>query len=93
MKEFLLNLGLPLQVGRVVSFFGSTLALALMTVISVVIGYAFKSVPDALKSSVPIGRYLSVACMLYFGFRTLQVCHSLDNHLLCVLHGNTRFSC
>ena len=62
-----------LQVGRLISFLGSTAALGLMTVISVLIGYCFKSVPDALKSSVPIGQYLSVACMLYFGIRTITV--------------------
>lgn len=59
--------------GRLISFLGSTAALGLMTVISVLIGYCFKSVPDALKSSVPIGQYLSVACMLYFGVRTITV--------------------
>ena len=61
------------QVGKLISFLGSTAALGLMTVISVLIGYCFKSVPDALKSSVPIGQYLSVACMLYFGVRTIKV--------------------
>ena len=61
------------QVGKLISFLGSTAALGLMTVISVSIGYCFKSVPDALKSSVPIGQYLSVACMLYFGVRTIKV--------------------
>ena len=44
-----------------------------MTVISVGIGYAFKSMPDALESSLPIGKYLAVATMLWFGLRTLQV--------------------
>ena len=62
------------QVGRMISFVGSTVALAIMTVISVVIGYGFKSVPDALKSSIPVGHYLSVACLLYFGVKTLKVC-------------------
>ncbi|KAK9909153.1 hypothetical protein WJX75_007930 [Coccomyxa subellipsoidea] len=71
-KTFFLAGLLAMKVGRAISFVGSTLALALMTVISVLIGYGFKSVPDALKSSVPIGRYLSVACMFYFGVRTLQ---------------------
>ncbi|BDA41581.1 GDT1-like protein 1, chloroplastic [Coccomyxa sp. Obi] len=71
-KTFFLAGLLAMKVGRAISFIGSVLALGLMTVISVLIGYGFKSVPDALKSSVPIGRYLSVACMLYFGFRTLQ---------------------
>ena len=62
-----------LQVGRMMSFIGSTVALAIMTVISVVIGYGFKSVPDALKSSIPVGHYLSVACLVYFGVKTLKV--------------------
>ncbi len=44
-----------------------------MTVISVVIGFGFKSVPDALKSSIPVGHFLSVACLLYFGVKTLKV--------------------
>jgi hypothetical protein len=42
-------------------------ALGVMTVISVGIGYAFKSVPDALKSSIPIGEILGVGLMVYFG--------------------------
>lgn len=79
------------QVGRAISFVGSTLALALMTVISVLIGYGFKSVPDALKSSVPIGRYLSVACMFYFGVRTLQVC-SLRNCCVIIPLQDWRFA-
>lgn len=66
------------QVGRAVSFIGSTAALGIMTLISVLIGNGFKRVPDALKSSVPVGRYLSVACMLYFGVRTLKVGPSLE---------------
>ena len=69
------------QVGKLISFLGSTAALGLMTVISVLIGYCFKSVPDALKSSVPIGQYLSVACMLYFGVRTIKVV-LLQHHAL-----------
>ena len=56
-----------------ISFIGSTAALAIMTVISVVIGFGFKSVPDALKSSIPVGHFLSVACLLYFGVKTLKV--------------------
>lgn len=59
--------------GKAVSFIGSLSALTLMTFISVGIGYAFKSVPDALEGSLPVGKYLAVATMLYFGVRTLQV--------------------
>jgi hypothetical protein len=75
-----------LQVGRMISFVGSTVALAIMTVISVVIGYGFKSVPDALKSSIPVGHYLSVACLLYFGVKTLKVCSALCNCMIAYTH-------
>lgn len=44
-----------------------------MTVISVCIGTAFKSLPDVLKSSLPVGQYLGAALMLLFGFRTIKV--------------------
>ena len=60
------------QVGKWLCFLGSSLALAIMTVISVGIGYACKSVPDALKSSLPVGQYLGVALMVYFGVKTLR---------------------
>ena len=63
------------QVGKWLSFLGSALALSVMTVISVGIGYAFRSVPDALKSSLPIGQYLGVSLMVYFGVKTLRARH------------------
>lgn len=46
-------------------------ALSVMTCISVGIGYVFKNVPEALKTSAPIGEYLSVALLFYFGLSTL----------------------
>ena len=48
-------------------------ALGLMTIISVGIGFMFKQVPDAIKGSVPIGEYLGIALLIYFGLRTLKV--------------------
>ena len=62
-----------LQVGRWLSFAGSVFALGLMTIISVGIGFMFKQVPDAIKGSVPIGEYLGIALLIYFGLRTLKV--------------------
>jgi putative Ca2+/H+ antiporter (TMEM165/GDT1 family) len=73
-KTFFIAGLLAMKVGRWCSFAGSTLALGVMTVISVGIGYAFKSVPDALKSSIPIGEILGVGLMVYFGVKTLKVC-------------------
>ena len=48
-------------------------ALGVMTFISVAIGYVFKSLPDVVKSSLPLGQYLGAATMLYFGIKTLRV--------------------
>ncbi|KAK9812387.1 hypothetical protein WJX73_006816 [Symbiochloris irregularis] len=71
-KTFFIAGLLATSVGRTVSFLGSIVALSIMTVISVSIGYAFKSVPAALEGSLPVGKYLAVATMLYFGLRTLR---------------------
>ncbi len=62
------------------SLVGSTTALALMTVISVCIGAAFKSLPEVMKSSLPVGQYLGAALMLLFGVRTIKVTHWLRNN-------------
>ena len=72
-KTFFIAGLLATSVGRAVSFLGSIVALSVMTVISVSIGYAFKSVPDALQGSLPIGKYLAVGSLAYFGMRTLRV--------------------
>ncbi|KAK9865140.1 hypothetical protein WJX84_008219 [Apatococcus fuscideae] len=63
---------LAAKVGKWVAFTGTCLALGLMTFISVGIGYAFKCVPDAVKSSAPIGEYVGIALMLFFGARLLR---------------------
>ena len=73
------------QVGKWLSFLGSALALSIMTVISVGIGCAFRSVPDALKSSLPVGQYLGVALMVYFGVKTLRARHHPLPTTLCQL--------
>ena len=111
-----------MKVGRATSFVGSTAALALMTLVSVAIGVAFKSVPDVMASrraqgsegwagerggargpptppargpapapppphpsacpppsppSVNVSHWLSIACLVYFGVRTLKAAWDL----------------
>ncbi len=72
-SDFFCISALCMQVGRWKSLIGSSAALGLMTVISVGIGSAFKSLPDVLKSSLPVGQYLGAALMLLFGLRTISV--------------------
>lgn len=80
-KTFFIAALLAMRVGKWLSFTGSVVALSLMTVISVAIGVVFKNVPDQFSSSIPIGQYLGVAFLAYFGFKTLKV----NSQLLALL--------
>ena len=71
---------------------GSMAALSLMTCISVAIGLAFKSMPEALQSTLPIGQYLGAATMLYFGVKTLRVQPAAEAAAKLDCHG-TQSSC
>lgn len=83
-KTFFIAGLLATSVGKWLSFIGSVSALSVMTIISVAIGYAFKSVPNALEGSLPVGKYLAVATMLWFGIRTLRV--SSIGGTVCMCH-------
>lgn len=71
-KTFFIAALLAMRVGKWISFVGSVTSLAVMTVISVGIGYAVKSVPAAVKSSEVLGQWLGAVLLLYFGLRTLR---------------------
>jgi putative Ca2+/H+ antiporter (TMEM165/GDT1 family) len=71
-KTFFIAALLAMRCGKWVSFIGSVAALSVMTVISVGIGYAVKSVPSAVKSSEVLGQWAGAALLAYFGLRTLR---------------------
>lgn len=71
-KTFFIAAILAMKVGRMTSFVASLSALALMSVISVAIGTIFSKVPDALKSSVPVGEIAGIVLLIFFGLRTLK---------------------
>ena len=71
-KTFFLAGLLAMRVGRSAALVGSVAALALMTGVSVAIGAAFQAVPSAISSSVNISKWASVACLVYFGLKTLK---------------------
>eukprot|EP00798_Chlamydomonas_sp_ICE-L_P013823 gene13823-19740_t len=71
-KTFFIAAILAMKVGRALSFFASLTSLSLMSVISVGIGCVFSKVPDALKSSVPVGELAGIALLVFFGIRTLK---------------------
>jgi hypothetical protein len=72
-KTFFIAALLAMKLGRWISFVGSVAALAVMTLISVGIGAAFSKVPDALKSSLPVGEIAGVALLVFFGIKALKV--------------------
>lgn len=86
-KTFFIAALLAMKVGRWMSFAASVFSLSVMTVISVGIGAAFKKVPASLKSSIPIGEYLGIALLVYFGLRTLRVRVRIQQFMLHLLYG------
>jgi len=77
-KTFFLAALLAAQKSRVLVLAGSMLALSLMTVISVSIGYALQQLPSILQSSVPVTEYLSTALIFLFGAQSLRDAFSPD---------------
>jgi len=70
-KTFFIAALLAMKKGKALVLAGATSALAVMTVISVAIGRLFKQVPAAFETTVPIGEYLAIALLVFFGGRTL----------------------
>ena len=70
-KTFFIAALLAAKYGRFISFIGSIGALAVMTVISTLLGQIFHAVPSSLTQGVPYDDYLAVAAFTYFGVKTL----------------------
>jgi len=71
-KSFFVTALLAAKLSRVVSFVGSFGALAVMTVISVVIGQIFHAVPSELANGVPLDDVAAVIAFTYFGIKILS---------------------
>eukprot|EP00887_Chlorella_sp_A99_P003755 scaffold7.g3755.t1 len=61
-----------MRLGKWVSWWGSLLALAAMTGVSVGIGAMVKRVPAALESSEALGQWAAAALLAWFGLATLR---------------------
>lgn len=86
-KTFFIAALLAMKVGKWMSYLGSVAALVVMTIISVGIGAIFSRVPDALKSSIPVGELAGVALLVFFGIKALRVspqstCVGLERRML-----------
>ena len=71
-KTFFIAALLAMRLGRFTALAGAVSALSLMSVISVVIGRAFQSIPSTINDSLPLGEYLAVSLLFFFGVRTLK---------------------
>lgn len=71
-KTFFIAALLAMRLGRLTVLAGATSALGLMSVISVAIGKIFQQIPATVTTSVPVGEYLAIALLLFFGVRTLK---------------------
>lgn len=71
-KTFFVAALLAAKISRLVSFVGSLGALAVMTVISVVIGQVFHAVPTEIANGIPLDDVAAVIAFTYFGIKILS---------------------
>jgi putative Ca2+/H+ antiporter (TMEM165/GDT1 family) len=71
-KTFFIAGLLAMKTSRLISFVGSMGALAVMTVISVIIGQVFHAVPAGIADGIPLDDLAAVLAFAFFGFKTLK---------------------
>ncbi|KAG1361450.1 putative GDT1-like protein 2, chloroplastic [Cocos nucifera] len=71
-KTFFIAALLAMQYDKALVLFGSMGALSLMTVLSVVMGRIFHSVPAQFQTTLPIGEHVAVALLTFFGLKSIK---------------------
>ncbi|GBG72969.1 hypothetical protein CBR_g12688 [Chara braunii] len=71
-KTFFIAALLAMRHSRWPVLIGASGALGLMTIISVAIGRLFHKVPSSFHTTVPIGEYLAVALLIWFGLKSIK---------------------
>jgi hypothetical protein len=71
-KTFFIAGLLAMKTSKLISFVGSVAALAVMTVISVVIGQVFHAVPSGIADGIPLDDIAAVLAFTFFGLKTLK---------------------
>ena len=77
-KTFFIAGLLAMKTSRLISFIGSVGALAVMTVISVIIGQVFHAVPSGIAEGIPLDDVAAVLAFTFFGLKTLKEALDLD---------------
>ncbi|KAJ0034363.1 hypothetical protein Pint_25279 [Pistacia integerrima] len=76
-----LNFVLTMFYGNDKVLLGSMAALALMTVLSVIIGIMFHSVPAQFQTTLPIGEYAAVTLLMFFGLKSIKDAWDLPSYV------------
>lgn len=71
-KTFFIAALLAMQYDKGMVLLGSMGALSLMTILSVVIGRVFHSVPAQFQTTLPIGEYAAVTLLMFFGLKAIK---------------------
>lgn len=71
-KTFFIAGLLAMKAGKLISFAGSILALAVMTLLSVLIGQIFHAVPEGITQGIPFDDIAAVLAFTFFGVKTLK---------------------
>ncbi|XP_010240735.2 GDT1-like protein 2, chloroplastic, partial [Brachypodium distachyon] len=79
-KTFFIAALLAMQYQKALVLLGSMAALSLMTIVSVVIGRIFQSVPALFQTTLPIGEYAAVALLAFFGFKSIKDAWALPDN-------------
>jgi putative Ca2+/H+ antiporter (TMEM165/GDT1 family) len=71
-KTFFIAGLLAAKFSKLISFVGSMGALAVMTIISVLIGQIFHVIPSGIAEGIPLDDVAAVLAFTFFGFKTLK---------------------
>ncbi|TVU07246.1 hypothetical protein EJB05_47293 [Eragrostis curvula] len=88
-KTFFIAALLAMQYQRALVLLGSVAALSLMTIVSVVIGRIFQSVPAQFQTTLPIGEYAAVALLAFFGLKSIKDALALPDNTNENIQGNS----
>ncbi|KAK8448526.1 hypothetical protein SEVIR_7G028100v4 [Setaria viridis] len=88
-KTFFIAALLAMQYQKALVLLGSMAALSLMTIVSVIIGRVFQSVPAQFQTTLPIGEYAAVALLAFFGFKSIKDALALPDSSSGNLEGNS----
>jgi len=77
-KTFFIATLLAARASKLLTFAGCAGALAVMTVISVLIGQIFHGLPASFTRGLPIDDYVAIASFVYFGIKSLLDARDLE---------------